>query len=209
MCGENVKSCSPPRRSLGSSPRVRGKRTHERSDGPYDGLIPACAGKTIRCARICVKSWAHPRVCGENLIGLQVKPGHPGSSPRVRGKRSRGAYKVNKGRLIPACAGKTIPAYEAINEDRAHPRVCGENYPMLRPFMKAAGSSPRVRGKRERRRRPGREPGLIPACAGKTGSATGGRSSPRAHPRVCGENASTSLAVAWTMGSSPRVRGKH
>ena len=50
----------------------------------------------------------------------------------------------------------------------AHPRVCGENYPLLRPYMSVFGSSPRVRGKLLGVVIDRDELGLIPACAGKT-----------------------------------------
>ena len=74
--------------------------------------------------------------------------------------------------------------------------------------LELAGSSPRVRGKRDARLRPGRRRGLIPACAGKTSSLVAQRPMNRAHPRVCGENGvSITGNVVW-MGSSPRVRGK-
>ena len=70
------------------------------------------------------------------------------------------------------------------------------------------GSSPRVRGKRRRGRRPCGSSGLIPACAGKTrgGHPVGVRRA--AHPRVCGENPETKATAHRNAGSSPRVRGK-
>ena len=70
--------------------------------------------------------------------------------------------------LIPAHAGKTQLAQVLGGRFRAHPRACGENEQAASPARLLVGSSPRMRGKRERRRRPGREPGLIPAHAGKT-----------------------------------------
>ena len=95
-----------------------------------------------------------------------------------------------------------------IEEIRAHPRVCGENYTENAPVRSSAGSSPRVRGKLSWDDNYGRTLGLIPACAGKTNSTGNRNRIGRAHPRVCGENAeflATHIAVA---GSSPRVRGK-
>ena len=70
------------------------------------------------------------------------------------------------------------------------------------------GSSPRVRGKRNAKRRCMRLIGLIPACAGKTAIAVALRESIGAHPRVCGENIACWPANVSVSGSSPRVRGK-
>ena len=50
---------------------------------------------------------------------------------------------------------------------------------------------------------------LIPACAGKTSSGGCCFWVCWAHPRVCGENHSEHGFKTETVGSSPRVRGKH
>ena len=67
VCGENLWAMTARMRTVGSSPRVRGKPT---------GARPASTTRT-----------AHPRVCGENLCVLGAIHGSQGSSPRVRGKR--------------------------------------------------------------------------------------------------------------------------
>ena len=46
VCGENFTSLKTLPRSLGSSPRVRGKRYSPTVKPEPEGLIPACAGKT-------------------------------------------------------------------------------------------------------------------------------------------------------------------
>ena len=46
VCGENAAHVARLGRLVGSSPRVRGKRTPPRPKDPSEGLIPACAGKT-------------------------------------------------------------------------------------------------------------------------------------------------------------------
>ena len=192
----------------GSSPRVRGKRRDRVHALREQGLIPACAGKTVHVPRCDRGRGAHPRVCGENRRARMAGVSPRGSSPRVRGKRQRRRRDPRRRRLIPACAGKTPASRRARQGRRAHPRVCGEN--SMRPPVAASvsGSSPRVRGKRGGG--PGRtsSPGLIPACAGKT-PQQGRRAAPGgAHPRVCGENAREVRDFAAQWGSSPRVRGK-
>ena len=93
-------------------------------------------------------------------------------------------------------------------ENRAHPRVCGENIHDRRNDRGERGSSPRVRGKQQRVDLVTARSGLIPACAGKTLSCTICGQVQGAHPRVCGENCAVPYIGIEPIGSSPRVRGK-
>ena len=127
VCGENSCQRAAPLQRWGSSPRVRGKREECAGEAEGRGLIPACAGKTLRHRVRGRMRRAHPRVCGENMFRLGTGPTWGGSSPRVRGKHlNRQIHSATLG-LIPACAGKT----EMVLTKRlclwAHPRVCGEN----------------------------------------------------------------------------------
>ena len=171
-------------------------------------LIPACAGKTKFHLARGVQGGAHPRVCGENATSLINKYQTMGSSPRVRGKPFAKSLRRRRCGLIPACAGKTRHRLTLAATRKAHPRVCGENCLRSVSFSRWAGSSPRVRGKREQDGLIGPETRLIPACAGKTSRIAAVRACLRAHPRVCGENAAVFNSVAGAAGSSPRVRGK-
>ena len=175
-------------RSVGSSPRVRGKRGglgHRLAD---PGLIPARAGKTS-CGQDPRRGCgAHPRACGENSPGSPLGPGSPGSSPRVRGKRHPGNWRIS-------CS-------------TAHPRACGENSRRCAPTTTRPGSSPRVRGKRRRHDEWAQSPGLIPARAGKTPLRHHRPHQRWAHPRACGENSAHHARAVYAPGSSPRVRGK-
>ena len=192
----------------GSSPRVRGKLAGALPRAPQRGLIPARAGKTSAWPRATRSPGAHPRACGENVVRACGADGWCGSSPRVRGKHLRHGIRVPRAGLIPARAGKTRTGAAWTGGEEAHPRACGENrVPRVFPVA-AFGSSPRVRGKPERRRRGRQPPGLIPARAGKTAGSASMYWWPRAHPRVCGENPSMMAFTVGAAGSSPRVRGK-
>ena len=151
VCGENRARLARAPAQVGSSPRVRGKRTHTDEDSTLVGLIPACAGKTATLWRPWPPSTAHPRVCGENFVPWVFVSMLWGSSPRVRGKQYDYVHSLGTPGLIPACAGKTPRTPRSCTRAWAHPRVCGENsmYPC---------SSPVTRW-------------LIPACAGKTSTA--------------------------------------
>ena len=147
-------------------------------------------------------------MCGENLLRPFHSAPAMGSSPRVRGKPRVPVSDSLSCGLIPACAGKTrIEANRCIG-NRAHPRVCGENFAGSITDVSLEGSSPRVRGKLLGHASPETTLGLIPACAGKTYVDIVGVVGYRAHPRVCGENSPTGILASQTTGSSPRVRGK-
>ena len=152
VCGENGGGAHGLLRRRGSSPRVRGKHAADTHPGVRAGLIPACAGKTVGVGVERHGPWAHPRVCGENSLTASAASWIAGSSPRVRGKLNSGFECLEPGRLIPACAGKTGVCGRGDAVSPAHPRVCGENRRVLEPTLTMTGSSPRVRGKRARRR---------------------------------------------------------
>ena len=181
--------------STGSSPRVRGKPGPTLGRNSPSRLIPARAGKTSGSTGAAKSAPAHPRACGENSCQLRNPRHFLGSSPRVRGKRCI-AYRdtLNSG-LIPARAGKTNATSWRHPSASAHPRACGENAFNAASILRAAGSSPRVRGKLEPSGLPSAVLGLIPARAGKTGSCLSVVTGARAHPRACGENPAESRSM--------------
>ena len=149
----------------------------------------------------------HPRVCGERARGLCPRRNPNGSSPRVRGTRSRYPEGHRRRRFIPACAGNApLRTYRQMPRS-VHPRVCGERKLSRGKFTAAFGSSPRVRGtpRRVSRRQGGFR--FIPACAGNARPAGVWIFGTAVHPRVCGERVVRLVAVVPVRGSSPRVRG--
>ena len=88
-CGENARNDAGAAHILGSSPRARGKRLQAVVGGHGAGLIPARAGKTPTSWRRISSGSAHPRVCGENELPLELADFQRDSSPRVRGKLLR------------------------------------------------------------------------------------------------------------------------
>ena len=168
VCGENQRGFHNTDAVAGSSPRVRGKPEGGGLGGDRVRLIPACAGKTDGTATESAPTRAHPRVCGENVRPFAGALRVQGSSPRVRGKRDLRQVLLCRVRLIPARAGKTTRRRPVSPSPPAHPRACGENVLAASSASSTPGSSPRVRGKRHRRRVVSIRVGLIPARAGKT-----------------------------------------
>ena len=111
-------------------------------------------------------------------------------------------------RSIPASAGETLSRRWRRRAAPVHPRECGGNTVTITGAPTTSGPSPRVRGKRFRRRS-----GLvgirsIPASAGETGALPAIPRSRRVHPRECGGNVLPSGGFRRLTGPSPRVRGK-
>ena len=127
MRGENEIREIFERQQVGSSPHARGKPKRRLAICLHDGLIPACAGKTssIEVTGSCRR--AHPRMRGENFSSRNHLCGQSGSSPHARGKLGAWDKRHSRGRLIPACAGKTLAVGLRDLCVGAHPRMRGEN----------------------------------------------------------------------------------
>ena len=110
-------------------------------------------------------------------------------------------------RIIPACAGNTLPRARATCRTRDHPRVCGEHETHPVTVAMTLGSSPRVRGTPVVVLSVSVRFGIIPACAGNTQGRIGVNVAVRDHPRVCGEHETNTAKGRRFKGSSPRVRG--
>ena len=107
MCGEHAGQKFWFFTKQGSSPHVRGARALADAVGSCGGIIPACAGSTIRPSTRIFKPWDHPRMCGEHLVLDHPRAGRRGSSPHVRGAlRLHEDGSASLG-IIPACAGST------------------------------------------------------------------------------------------------------
>ena len=109
--------------------------------------------------------------------------------------------------IIPAYAGNTLLMELALNRFRDHPRVCGEHFSRNYWFVRARGSSPRMRGTLPSRLCRVHSSGIIPAYAGNTVKQENPSPPSRDHPRVCGEHYPESAICGHNRGSSPRMRG--
>ena len=155
------------------------------------GVIPACAGSTVRRA-------LRP-------------PLSAGSSPHARGAHGKMRFANVSIGIIPACAGSTTDRSHHAWRCRDHPRMRGEHAPTRRHRATAwginpacagstnapsafgsrrQGSSPHARGA-QRRLVDGRcQGGIIPACAGSTPVCLACSLGKEDHPRMRGEHLS-------------------
>ena len=189
MCGEHEVVKPDVRKTLGSSPHVRGTPIHGQRGYRGVGIIPACAGNTALWTGRCLAARDHPRMCGEHISSMSGKAVGAGSSPHVRGTPGGGGSPTGGWfGIIPACAGNTLGSRHMVFYAWDHPRMCGEHVRKVVRRHRPAGSSPHVRGTLVPygwRREP---VGIIPACAGNTFVRRIVRWVWSDHPRMCGEH---------------------
>ena len=89
MCGEHRLRVAAASTCPGSSPHVRGARLPPSVGRLRLGIIPACAGSTVRNARQYPQRRDHPRMCGEHSTSSKPPLVVSGSSPHVRGALKR------------------------------------------------------------------------------------------------------------------------
>ena len=168
VCGEHSPCAVACASCLGSSPRMRGTL---RQSSPHSGrtrIIPAYAGNTLAARQACSGRRDHPRVCGEHYPCSVRWNCRSGSSPRMRGTRSRCPSSSVIRRIIPAYAGNTKFVNAVLFSPRDHPRVCGEHASHDKRAPSCWGSSPRMRGTRQQNALADSHDGIIPAYAGNT-----------------------------------------
>ena len=147
MCGADQVSRQYSCSRLGSSPRVRSRRSVAQPHEIIVGIISACAEQTMGGNTIPLHDTDHLRVCGADFpFSLESAPG-TGSSPRVRSRRRERADPHHRSGIISACAEQTYSRRSRDKTRRDHLRVCGAD-PMLSIASPAVwGSSPRVRSR--------------------------------------------------------------
>ena len=127
MCGKNFTPSNVHSRSSGSPPRVREKHPFRFERRTRFGITPACAGKTKSATMFHQHHRDHPRVCGKNYYGDELRTSAVGSPPRVREKLNQWVKAYQDFGITPACAGKTTRLICGKSNYRDHPRVCGKN----------------------------------------------------------------------------------
>ncbi len=130
-----------------------------------------------------------------------------GSSPRMRGTLHALHGSEEGVRFIPAHAGNTRTIRCARSANTVHPRACGEHPWAMITISARAGSSPRMRGTRERSAAQEAPIRFIPAHAGNTADIEAFGVLMPVHPRACGEHELWENSRRPRAGSSPRMRG--
>ena len=150
--------------------------------------IPAWAGETLAGQVAHSMNKVYPRVGGGNRSSRRQPRCSHGLSPRGRGKQRLRVGEALDAGSIPAWAGETPPRGGIHHRRLVYPRVGGGNVIPRRLKTRAAGLSPRGRGKLFRRARRQHGRGSIPAWAGETPPPRGAGGRSQVYPRVGGGN---------------------
>ena len=167
-CGANAGTCFTSCASVGSSPRMRGKRCDPSPRRRPRRIIPAHAGQTSQLEHSVYSPADHPRACGANVSSDGMLSRCTGSSPRMRGKPALHSRAGVGHRIIPAHAGQTIGSAGLTGWNADHPRACGANVGDTSIEAFTNGSSPRMRGKLTKQQVHVLLLRIIPAHAGQT-----------------------------------------
>ena len=148
MRGEHDGIYAAYRGDEGSSPHARGAPVRHVGQDLVAGIIPACAGSTIRCGS--GRTWRqdHPRMRGEHFASNATSAASQGSSPHARGA------------LMSSLSVASTPW--------DHPRMRGEHEIEVGSIVASPGSSPHARGALVEELVVAGGDGIIPACAGST-----------------------------------------
>ncbi len=125
VCGADQGVWECVRIMMGSSPRVRSRRTGKSRRTGAGGIISACAEQTSRARTGPDEGRDHLRVCGADRYWSARCSRRTGSSPRVRSRQRAPGGDCYRVGIISACAEQTDRTSSKCSEYRDHLRVCG------------------------------------------------------------------------------------
>ena len=130
-----------------------------------------------------------------------------GLSPRLRGNRQPGNYRVPGQRSIPALAGEPPGSAQWCASPGVYPRACGGTCRCSRRRYPTTGLSPRLRGNRLLAASDRSALRSIPALAGEPRGPLPAHVVPAVYPRACGGTIAAMPSPVLQPGLSPRLRG--
>ena len=126
---------------------MRGKGSFKSRRNRNRGITPAYAGKSRKWTGSQLRTWDHPRLCGEKVSSYGSYSDLLGSPPPMRGKGPCQALRHDVDGITPAYAGKSSGCCRTQSPYRDHPRLCGEKVVKKLAKMLREGSPPPMRGK--------------------------------------------------------------
>ena len=208
MRGEDANSGRPSLSFAGSPPHARGRRSGRGCVRVFEGITPACAGKTAEILGIAQTNVDHPRMRGEDTYVASPWCLGEGSPPHARGRHPIVAATIVALGITPACAGKTRRNGTRHRGIRDHPRMRGEDKLNALGLPRRTGSPPHARGRLENDAGRAAAGGITPACAGKTWAGPAGGARVGDHPRMRGEDVLILFRRNTQHGSPPHARGR-
>ena len=167
ICGEKSWPTLTPKAGRGSPPHMRGKVWWNGRNNIRTRITPAYAGKSELAFVHGRYRQDHPRICGEKGTIADYMGIPTGSPPHMRGKGAFQERMSNTAGITPAYAGKSQGSNDNVNQQRDHPRICGEKTLCFICFSPKKGSPPHMRGKARPVLQPRTHHRITPAYAGK------------------------------------------
>ena len=192
----------------GSPPHARGRVIRGQRLTVQVRITPACAGKSAGGLLFATGPEDHPRMRGEEVHGDDIRPDQVGSPPHARGRATQRYTTDLAVRITPACAGKSPGCVRRSPPRGDHPRMRGEEWPVMWPRTPATGSPPHARGRAGLPGSVPRDSRITPACAGKRGRPAAPGPSRPDHPRMRGEEVYDADTAEPSAGSPPHARGR-
>ena len=197
----------PPSHRLWFSPRARGCSEVATPADRYLQVFPACAGMFRKCLALPPPFHRFPRVRGDVPLGVLLRCGPRGFSPRARGCSYRLLRGQHRGRVFPACAGMFLRSPVSEENRKSFPRVRGD-VPTPAATTRTCGQfSPRARGCSESIHISLGSRRVFPACAGMFRLEAAEKNLESGFPRVRGDVPVLAGAQLLRKGFSPRARG--
>ena len=125
--GENPAPSTTQLISRGSSPRIRGELSAQRTAHTWIGIIPANTGRILQVEAFREGFGDHPREYGENPHNSTASFQPLGSSPRIRGECPMFVAAYDGEGIIPANTGRIPRQVRKRVLCGDHPREYGEN----------------------------------------------------------------------------------
>ena len=145
---------------------------------------------------------------GEDVLLNRLTQQILGSPPHARGRLVGVDDHELRGRITPACAGKTRSPGPRRRLGRDHPRMRGEDSLTTGPPPPFNGSPPHARGRLDEVAGGLLDRRITPACAGKTHPQAHRLSKSPDHPRMRGEDLMAYVREIEEAGSPPHARGR-
>jgi len=187
-CGDDPHARRPSEPERGSPPRVWGRLQRRLRPLRLRWLTPTRVGTTRWPTPRALESTAHPHACGDDLHEQSLVRRHGGSPPRVWGRHGRQPAQPDVLRLTPTRVGTTRRVNGGYLHLSAHPHACGDDWRSSAAWRSAAGSPPRVWGRRLEDLAERLLERLTPTRVGTTRSIRRASVPVSAHPHACGDD---------------------
>ncbi len=171
-------------------------------------IIPTRVGTRYLWEQICSHIEDHPHACGDKSLIAFFRLSAEGSSPRVWGQGALKPKLTAFSRIIPTRVGTSEFLGHIKLIDRDHPHACGDKKDDQYLIVSAKGSSPRVWGQADRKKRVTSARRIIPTRVGTRIVLISLLVTTKDHPHACGDKLIDRFIKRNEKGSSPRVWGQ-